>query len=296
MTVIPPSRPCAITRPSASTASRPVPCAFPYAQTQPVKPSSTRSTATRDRAPSRCCNRAATNALARRSGANTPQSRSHNRRRSVPMHNAKVQRPTAVAMRRCVCSTATPPTIFGIGEPKQVGQSGHARPESVLVTRPPATIRRSVRNAAAAARRRTHIGRRLQKRREERVFYAPLPCNGKPENGSAAVSRPVLAGALLSPVVLECHLGGLAGFDGHFLRLRAVLLVPRLERVLARGHIVDLERTVGAAHRLQAVLGDADVAAHPGMHVALPPHHSLFLRGVLDGRRLFVRHALVEHL
>src|SRR5712664_3865433 len=92
------------------------------------------------------------------------------------MHSPRVHRPTAVAMSRWVCSTATPPTIWGIGDPKQVGQSGQASPESVLVTSPPATMRMSVRKAAAAARRRTHIGRQAPQRAKGGAYLrAPPP-------------------------------------------------------------------------------------------------------------------------
>src|SRR3954449_5472710 len=78
-----------------------------------------------------------------------------------------------------------------------------------------------------------------------------------------------LAGALLRAVVLEVHLGGLAVLDGDFLGLGAVLLVPGLERVLAGRNVGDLERAVSAGNRLVRVLGNADVPAHPWMHVAL---------------------------
>jgi hypothetical protein len=57
-------------------------------------------------------------------------------------------------MSRCVCSNRIPPTILDSGKvnmlwPYVVGQSGTDRPDSVEVTRPPATIRASV---AAATR------------------------------------------------------------------------------------------------------------------------------------------------
>src|SRR6266446_5699797 len=45
--------------------------------------------------------------------------------------------------------------------------------------------------------------------------------------------------SLFRAVVLEVDLRGLAGLDGHFLRLGAVLLVPAFARVLPRGPIVD---------------------------------------------------------
>src|SRR5438876_4015298 len=278
-----------MTSASARTDSRPGPRARANAHAQPAKPPSTSTVGNTGSDPSRCCSLAATNALVSNSGAKTPQRRSHSRRGSVPTHSASVHRPTAVAIRRCVCSTRTPPTMRGIGDPKQVGQSGQASPESVLVTSPPATMRTSVRNAAATARRRTHIGRQTPERARGGAFYAPLPspCNRQKSN------RPGLAGGLFGAVVLEGGLGGLAGLDGDFLGLGAVLLVPGFDRVFARGHVVDLERPVCAGHRLQAVLGNADVPAHPGMHVALPPHHAFFLGDVFDRRRRLVRHPLV---
>src|SRR5579859_4798552 len=75
-------------------------------------------------------------------------------RRSVSTTKSTAQSPTAVAMRRWVCSTATLPAIFGTTDPKQVGQSGQARPDSVLVTTPPAPMSTTVANAAKAAKRR----------------------------------------------------------------------------------------------------------------------------------------------
>ncbi len=180
MTVTPPSSPCAMTSASASTARRPGPRARVSTQAQPANPSTTSSVGKTGSAPSRCCSRAPANAPPSRTGANTPHSGSQSRRGSVPMHSPSVHRPTAVAISRWVCSTATPPTMCGIGDPKQVGQSGHASPESVLVTSPPATMRTSVRNAAAAARRRTHIGRQAPQRARGGAFLRapPLPLQG----------------------------------------------------------------------------------------------------------------------
>src|SRR5205814_61812 len=98
-------------------------------------------------------------------------------RRRVTTTSATVQSPTVVAIRRCVCSTATLPTILGIALPKQVGQSGQASPESVLVTTPPATMRTTVRKAAAAARRRITAERLLKKRRGRPLLAGP-PASG----------------------------------------------------------------------------------------------------------------------
>src|SRR5438132_1012073 len=98
-------------------------------------------------------------------GGREPERRA---RRRVNTTSATVQRPTTVAISRCVCSTATLPTILGIALPKQVGQSGQARPESVLVTTPPATMRTTVRAAAAAERRRITAERLPKMRRGDR--------------------------------------------------------------------------------------------------------------------------------
>src|SRR5690242_3400532 len=105
-----------------------------------------------------------------------------------------------------------------------------------------------------------------------RPFYAVSPCTGNADFLRALDLR----SALLRPVVGELHLGRLAGLDGDFLRLGAVLLVPALDGVLARRHVVDLEAAVRAGDRLQRVLRHADVPAHPGMDVALPLHQARF--------------------
>ena len=68
-----------------------------------------------------------------------------------------VSMPTAEAMSRCVCSKRIPPTIFESGNvnmlwPYVVGQSGTDSPDSVDVTRPPATISASVAAATKTAK------------------------------------------------------------------------------------------------------------------------------------------------
>src|SRR6266850_7263459 len=100
-----------------------------------------------------------------------------------------------------------------------------------------------------------------------------------PGDTNDGVPDPVLRSALFGAVVREVCLGGLAGLDGHFLGLGAVLLVPALHRVLAGGHVLDLEGAV-LGDRLETALGHAGVPAHPGMNVALPLDHALLLGDV----------------
>src|SRR5262249_28126622 len=67
--------------------------------------------------------------------------------------------PTVLAISRWLCSYRIPPTHLLSGNvnmlhPYVVGQSGTERPESVLVTMPPAAIRRTVQAATSFAYRR----------------------------------------------------------------------------------------------------------------------------------------------
>src|SRR5690242_7230967 len=71
---------------------------------------------------------------------------------------------------------------------------------------------------------------------------------------------------------------GLARADGDGLRLRAQLLVPCLDRVRARGEILDRERSVVARRRIERMGQDADPGVHPTVHVALEGHHHFRLR------------------
>src|SRR5205814_3906365 len=64
-----------------------------------------------------------------------------------------VRQPTAAAASRCPCSKSTPPTIGGKTCPKDSGQSGTARPDPVLVTRPPMKSSTSVDAAVRTAKR-----------------------------------------------------------------------------------------------------------------------------------------------
>src|SRR5207248_8977496 len=90
-----------------------------------------------------------------------------------------------------------------------------------------------------------------------------LPAFGELQGRTMCPGR--LAGGLLGAVVLEVYFDRLAFLDSDVLFFCPVLLVPGLDRVLAGRDIVDLDRAVRAGHRLVGVLGDADVAAHPGM-------------------------------
>src|SRR5205814_3478714 len=67
----------------------------------------------------------------------------------------------------------------------------------------------------------------------------------------------------------EREIRGLAFLDGDLGGLGAELLVPRLDRVLARRDVLDLETAVGARGGEEGALRDHDVAHHPRMHVAL---------------------------
>src|SRR5512134_148226 len=61
----------------------------------------------------------------------------------------------------------------------------------------------------------------------------------------------------------------LAVAHGHARRLRAELLVPRLDRVRARRELREGEHAVLAGHGEERVLHDPDVRAHPAVDVAL---------------------------
>ncbi len=68
-------------------------------------------------------------------------------------HSTNVIVATVEATSRCVCSNCFPSTIFGISLPSQSGQSGQASPDSVVLTRPPATSKQNVASAVATAKR-----------------------------------------------------------------------------------------------------------------------------------------------
>src|SRR5262245_49893792 len=104
---------------------------------------------------------------------------------------------------------------------------------------------------------------------------------------SLAVALPAVSGAKPTTPPTPDRLGAgeaevdllrLLGADRHLLLLRAQLLVPHLDRVLARRHVLDRERPVLAAHGEERVLEDSDVRLHPGMHVALHGDRDLLAR------------------
>jgi len=59
----------------------------------------------------------------------------------VPSANMSISPP---AQRRWICSQKTPPSMTGIHDPKQVGQSGHASDELVACTMLPSRSSESV--------------------------------------------------------------------------------------------------------------------------------------------------------
>src|SRR5882672_951187 len=131
-----------------------------------------------------------------------------------------------------------PPTILFSGnahmnQPYEFGQSGTARPEPVLVTSPPAKIRTAVEAATSAAK------------------------SGSIGNHSAGRSGPALG--------LERE-GDVLGFllaDRHGLRLRAELLVPRLDGVGARRQSLQREGPVRRGHGVVGVIEHANPRVHP---------------------------------
>src|SRR3990172_2859386 len=83
--------------------------------------------------------------------------RTFNQRRSSSFHNqiarTIVNIPTNDAIIRWPCSYRMPPTIGGMIMPYARGQSGTARLEPVLVTNPPAMMRKKVHNAVKTENR-----------------------------------------------------------------------------------------------------------------------------------------------
>src|SRR5207249_8634121 len=172
-----------------------------------------------------------------------------------------------------------PPTIFEGGnvnmfQPYVVGQSGTDKPESVLVTKLPARIRRTV----LATTRRQYLwsisagwsgtsggpGRRLT--------YLSDP-SGLPDARPSvrwSWSRRRLEGERDFLCFLRT--------DRHLLRRRPELFVPRFDRVGAGRQRLDVEFPVLVAHREVRMVEHADVRVHPAVHVALERHHD-FLRG-----------------
>src|SRR5688500_4904633 len=69
----------------------------------------------------------------------------------------------------------------------------------------------------------------------------------------------------------------LALADGDAHRLRAKLLVPRLDLVRAGGKPLDLELSIVARRRKVRMTHDTDAGVHPAVHVALERNHLLRL-------------------
>src|SRR6185295_15940222 len=112
-----------------------------------------------------------------------------------------------------------PPTILLSGnahmnQPYVFGQSGTDRPEPVLVTSPPAKIKTAVDAATNAAK----------------IGSTPLGLEA------------------------ECEVLGFLFANGDGLRLRAELLVPRLNRVGSRRQPLQREGSVGGRHRVIGVI------------------------------------------
>src|SRR6185503_389230 len=84
-----------------------------------------------------------------------PSARTEGRcsRTTVQMLKTSVRRPTVEAARRWPCSKSTPPTMAGNTCPNESGQSGTARPDPVLVTRPPRNKSAYVAPAVRTAKR-----------------------------------------------------------------------------------------------------------------------------------------------
>src|SRR5581483_8344794 len=168
-----------------------------------------------------------------------------------------------------------PPTIFEYGNvnmfwPYVVGQSGTDKPESVLVTKLPARIRRTVQ---ATTKREYLWSNDTLSRRSAVDRRAPVHCR-----------RPtvdfwlVRCGRARGRLEREGDFLRFLRADGDRLRRGAELLVPRFDRVGAGRQRLDVERAVRVGHREVRVIEDADVGVHPAVHVALEGDHH-FLRG-----------------
>ena len=112
-TVRPPRRPCTITSSRAAGASFPEERAI--TQMQPAKPSTTSATPVTGSSSETCLTRAAQ--IAPPSTSVEKPAIQTAARRIVRITRATASSPTAVAISRCVCSTATLPVIFGTSEP-----------------------------------------------------------------------------------------------------------------------------------------------------------------------------------
>src|SRR5438105_3325929 len=88
----------------------------------------------------------------------------------------------------------------------------------------------------------------------------------------------------LSELSLERKIDGLRLGAGHrhVLSLRAVLLVPCLDDVVARREILDLEDPLVVRRGEEGVVEDAGVGAHPLVDVALEPDGHLRRVELLD--------------
>src|SRR6185369_15039563 len=203
------------------------------------------------------------------------------------VHTARivVSRPTKVATIRWPCSKNTPPTMGGISMPYDSGQSGTARPDPVLVTRPPTKMSASVQAAVKTANR----------WRQGLKAGSPAVVIGG-EGEARAGDAPTTGTSPGRPSALEgeVDLGGLARLDRHLLRLGLELLVVRLDLVVARRQALDLEGPVLLGDREERMVQDRDVGAHPGMHVAAHREHDLLLVEGLGGLHALARLADVE--
>src|SRR5271169_2158145 len=153
-----------------------------------------------------------------------------------------------------------PPTIGGMTLPYESGQSGTARPDSVDVTSAPATRSRKTPNATLRV-----ATLRIPAFRASCAALSFVPAALIPSRESG------------SGLERERHRLGLGRADRDLLRLRAELFVPRLDRVRARGQVLDRVGAIRGRHREERVRDDAAVGGHPAVHVALDVDHDLGL-------------------
>src|SRR5579872_964940 len=146
-----------------------------------------------------------------------------------------------------------PPTMFDRGnvnmfQPYVVGQSGTDSPETVLVTKLPARIRRIVQ---ATTKREYRCSKGLGPRAEGYGCNQPSALSPQPFHCSVRGGRRRLEHEVDFLRVLRA--------DRDAMRHRAELLVPRLDRIGARRQVLDVELAVLVGYREVRMVEDADV-------------------------------------
>src|SRR5579862_760455 len=168
-----------------------------------------------------------------------------------------------------------PPTMGGVSEPYESGQSGTESPASLEVTKAPAISRKNVQHAVKTAKRCTL---RLRS------------CELMAEQSSARRRRKESRPAKLRAETLASGLEG-NGYGLRFLRAnrdrllaRPVLFVPCRDGVRAGRNVLDLERSVFSGDLEVRVAEHGDIGLHPRVHVALDRDGNFFVREALADR------------